>query len=489
MPTRPSILFLMVDQMQARVLEPDHPCRTPNFDRLAAAGVRFRRAYTPNAICSPARASLMTGLLPHNHGVLEVIHCVDEDQCNLRTQYPHWAQRLSEAGYRTGYFGKWHVERTEDLKTFGWQMDGGSAGELFKQHRAKVLGSTVLTAGGRAKPTPHYSLSRTVENPPGYRKSVFYGVTNQPSETRGMGLVTSLAQAFLEEALRDTKSWCCFVSVNEPHDPYIAGRKAFDLYDADSIKLPPNAHDDLAGRPAVYRKIGRTWSDFTDREKREAAACYYASITEIDEQFGRLIDLLEKSGRFEDTLIVLTTDHGDLLGAHGLYCKNYSAFEEIYNIPLVMCGPGIERGVVTEARAGLHDLCPTLQELVGLQPITAPDCRSFAPVLRDPQTQAKNFTTGYAEYNGGRYHLTQRILWSGPWKYVLNGFDFDEMYHLDADPYEMRNLAEDPRYQDRVRDMLAQIWTIIRDTNEHTLFNSNYPGLRAAPFGPLIIEP
>jgi len=89
MPTRPSILFLMVDQMQARVLEPDHPCRTPNFDRLAAAGVRFRRAYTPNAICSPARASLMTGLLPHNHGVLEVIHCVDEDQCNLRTQYPH----------------------------------------------------------------------------------------------------------------------------------------------------------------------------------------------------------------------------------------------------------------------------------------------------------------------------------------------------------------------------------------------------------------
>ena len=101
---RPNILFLMTDQMQGRVLDPGNPCRTPHFDRLAARGVRFPRAYTPNAVCSPARASLMTGLLPHSHGVLEVTHCVDDDQCNLRTEHPHWAQRLQAAGYRTGYF-------------------------------------------------------------------------------------------------------------------------------------------------------------------------------------------------------------------------------------------------------------------------------------------------------------------------------------------------------------------------------------------------
>ena len=101
---KPNILFLMTDQMQGRVLDPDHVCKTPNFDRLASQGVRFARAYTPNAVCSPARASLMTGLLPHSHGVLEVIHCVDEDQCNLRRSFPHWAQRLEAAGYKTGYF-------------------------------------------------------------------------------------------------------------------------------------------------------------------------------------------------------------------------------------------------------------------------------------------------------------------------------------------------------------------------------------------------
>ena len=120
----PNILFLMTDQMQGRVLEPDNPCQTPYLDRLAARGVRFRRAYTPNAVCSPARASLMTGLLPHNHGVLYVEHTVDDDQAVLRTEHPHWAEWLTANGYRTGYFGKWHVERSNELSRFGWQQQG-----------------------------------------------------------------------------------------------------------------------------------------------------------------------------------------------------------------------------------------------------------------------------------------------------------------------------------------------------------------------------
>jgi arylsulfatase A-like enzyme len=118
---RPNILFLMVDQMQGRVLEPKHPCKTPHLDRLSERGVRFPRAYTPNAICSPARASLMTSLLPHNHGVIQNTHVVPEEQAVLRAEKPHWAQRLQAAAYRMAYFGKWHVERTNELVRFGWQ--------------------------------------------------------------------------------------------------------------------------------------------------------------------------------------------------------------------------------------------------------------------------------------------------------------------------------------------------------------------------------
>lgn len=126
---KPNILLILPDGMQAKPLEADHICRTPTFDRLARRGVRFSRAYTPAPTCSPARASLMTGLLPHNHGVLQVEHSVDDDQSVLRTEHPHWAQSLVQNGYHTGYFGKWHIERSYRLGDFGWQVNGCDRGK------------------------------------------------------------------------------------------------------------------------------------------------------------------------------------------------------------------------------------------------------------------------------------------------------------------------------------------------------------------------
>ena len=477
---RPNILFLMTDQMQGRVLDPGNPCLTPHFDRLAARGVRFPRAYTPNAVCSPARASLMTGLLPHSHGVLEVTHCVDDDQCSLRTEHPHWAQRLQAAGYHTGYFGKWHVERSNDLSWFGWEVDGGSASPLFKERQR--------ASGAAAKDTGSFSLRKTDDYPPGYDRTLLYGVTDTPPERRGVGVTTALARDFLSGALAGGDPWCCFVSVTEPHDPFVTGQAAYDRYDVDAIPLPPNVHDDLAGQPGIYRKAGRTWRAMTDRQRREAAACYYASITEIDAQFGSLIDLVEAAGRLDDTIVVLTSDHGELLGAHGLYCKNISGFEEVYQIPLVIAGPGAGQGVASQARVGLHDLAPTLLELAGLAPIGAPDSRSFRTVLAD-ELHAGEYTRGFAEYHGGRYRLTQRIVWDGPWKLVWNGFDFDELYHLDDDPYEMRNLIDDPGAREQVVALMRYAWQIVRDTDDRALYNSHYPILRLAPVGPRILDP
>jgi choline-sulfatase len=237
--------------------------------------------------------------------------------------------------------------------------------------------------------------------------------------------------------------------VTEPHDPFVTGEAAYARYDVDAIPLQPNVHHDLARQPGIYRKAGRTWRDMTDRQRREAAACYYASITEIDAQFGTLIESVDAAGRLDDTIVVLTSDHGELLGSHGLYCKNVGGFEEVYQIPLVVSGPGAGEGVVSEARVALHDLAPTLLELAGLAPIGAPDSRSFRTVLAD-ERHAGDYTRGFAEYHGGRYRLTQRIIWDGPWKLVWNGFDFDELYHLDDDPYEMHNLIDDAGRQEQV---------------------------------------
>ena len=480
MSNRPNILFLMTDQMQGRVLDPGHPCQTPNMDRLIQMGVRFKNAYPANAVCSPSRASLMTGLLPHNHGVLTVTHTVDSDQSCLRTEHPHWAQRLEIAGYKTGYFGKWHVERSSKLEQFGWQINGTNGNELWQQRQKEILGNN--------PPQQTFSLQRNLDNPPGYKESIFYGVTDLPSEQRNMGVTVSLAEDFLRQASTTDDPWCCFVSLQEPHDPFISEQSAFDLYEVDGIALPPNVKDDLQGRPGIYRKAARVWQTFTDQERREAATCYYASITEIDQLFGQLIDLVEINGESENTIIVITSDHGELLGAHGLYCKNFSASEEIYNIPLVISGPGCAKGITTDARVGLHDLCPSLLDLVDCEPIDVPDSRSFASMLSDPKSEEHQFMTGFAEYYGGRMILTQRVIWNGSWKFVFNGFDFDELYNLDADPYEMTNLAEDPTYQEQLNQMTSQMWQVANDTNDHSLFNSQYPILRVASVGPLVLN-
>ena len=465
----PNILFLMTDQMQGRVLDPDHPCQTPNFDRLAARGVRLPRAYTPNAVCSPARASLMTGLLPHSHGVLEVTHTVDDDQSCLRTGFPHWAQRLGQAGYRTGYFGKWHVERSGDLARFGWQVV-----------------ATDVMAGAR-KQDGRFSLQKWDEQPEGYRKTLLYGVTEVPPERRGVGITTDLGLAFLEDAANGSAPWCCFVSITEPHDPFVTGQEAFARYDVEGLPLQPNVGNDLSGQPNLYRKAGVAWRDMDERQKREAAACYYASITEIDTQYGRLLDFLESSGQLDDTIVVLASDHGELLGSHGLYCKNFTGFEEVYSIPMVVAGPGALPGVTSQARVGLHDLCPTLLELAGLETIGAPDSRSFADALQDPEGGAGAFTRGFAEYHGSRYRVTQRIVWDGPWKLCWNGFDFDELYNLDDDPWEMSNLIDVDGHEEVVRALMRYAWEVVRDTGDRALLNSHYPILRLGRYGPGIL--
>lgn len=475
---KPNILFLMCDQLQADAVR-DRQCITPTFDYLSSIGMTFDRAYTPNPVCSPARASIMTGLLPHNHGVLCVTHNVDDDQACLRTEHVHWAQRLKEQGYVTAYFGKWHVERTEDLEKFGWTINGREKSAIFRK-KAEELGARLKDK--------NLVTAKYVDKPEGYPPRVLYGVTDIKPEQRMMGVTGALAVDFLEEYGKRDEPWCCFVSIKEPHDPYICGKDAFEMYDADNIELPDNASDSLEGRPNLYKKASLIFSDMTEQDKKMAKACYYASVTEIDKVFGTIIDKLRSIGQLENTIIILTSDHGDNLGSHGLYCKNIMASEEIYNVPLIMAGPGIQKGVRTDARVGTHDLCQTILSLTGCEPIDTNDSASFAEVLTDCRKHEDRYQKGFAEYYGGRIWLTQRVVWDGNWKFVFNGFDFDELYNLKDDPGEMNNLAGNPEYTGVVKKMCSYMWSVINKTNDHSLYKSEYPILRVAPFGPLTAE-
>ncbi|MFW5844938.1 MAG: sulfatase-like hydrolase/transferase, partial [Planctomycetota bacterium] len=259
--------------------------------------------------------------------------------------------------------------------------------------------------------------------------------------------------------------------------------ETYRRYAVDELPLPASAADDLHDKPNIYRRSARTYRDLSLREHREALACYYASITEIDACFGRLLERVEAAGQLQDTIVLLCADHGDLMGAHGLWTKNFGAFEEVYRIPLVFAGPGIASGATCAGRMGLQDLGPTLCTLADAAAMPATDGSDRSHLLRSPADLQEADRVGYAEYFGGRYILSQRIHWRDDWKYVFNGFDWDELYDLAADPDEMCNRIEDPDCRETAEDLMRSIWRIIEDSGDHSLGRSAYPPLRLGIVG------
>ena len=476
---KPNILIFLPDGMNAGVVQPDSDCMTPNFDRLAKRGMRFNHAHSVNPVCSPSRASLMTGLLPHNHGVLQVEHCVDDDQSVLRIAHPHWAQRLSDSGYRTGYFGKWHIERTNQLEDFGWQVNGCDKSAAFRSIGEGVEGAESLLNKD--------SFAKYTTAPEGYNRVLHYGVTEVATGQRSFARNISNAHEFIAESAKNSEQpWVCCVSLPEPNVPVIAGRESFAKYDVDAIKLPANIDDKLAGAPSLYRRQKGILSDMTDRQWRELRAVYYALVTEIDGQFGRLLDQLDALGELENTIIIVTSDHGRYIGEHGFDNHNFGAFEGAYNIPMIVAGPGVAEDVESSAAISLYDLCPTLIDLAGAQPIAGIDAESFVPLLNNPASEAQHFTTCYAETHGTRFTVTQRILWDGEWKFVFNGFADDELYNLTEDPDELSNLAGEPEQQQRVKQMMTAVWRKIKKSNDRALLGTHYSPMRFAAVGPNI---
>ncbi len=475
MSTQPNILFFFPDGFQGRIVR-DEECITPNLDALAARGVTVTNAHAALPTCSPSRASVMTGVYPHNHGVLEVEHVVPDDQSVLRTEYVHWAQRLSEAGYKTGYFGKWHIERTNELEQFGWQVNGCDQMAAFRD-----LGAGVEDTGSLLE---RATLQRSHSGPEGYRDILHYAVADVSEEERPFWRNTENAIEFIRTSSKSSQPWACTVSFPEPNVPLIAGLRAFECYDPDSVTLPESLNDSYENKPALYRRIRNVFSGISDKEWKELRTCYMALVTELDEQLGRLISALKESDSFDNTIIIVSGDHGRYLGAHGMDAHNFGAFEEIYNVPLVVAGPGVANGKTSESHVSLIDLCPTIIELAGATPIENIDGSSFAALLADPDGSKSDFTTSFAEYHGTRFPLMQRIVWKERWKFVFNGFDYDELYDLANDPNELTNLASDSRYAETVKELMGEIWAEARRTGDKKVLESHYAPMRFGVVGP-----
>jgi arylsulfatase A-like enzyme len=463
----PNLLLLITDQQQAATVEPGGACRTPHLDRLAEGGTRFSRCYTVNPTCSPTRASLFTGLLPHSHGMVDCTHTVEPYRARLEDWVPFWPRALRAAGYRTGYFGKWHVERSERLDHFG-----------FDEYEVARYNQLL----GLVERDPAAIAGRRVVRHKGYRDFLVSGVVDEAPESTPEHRIYSDGIDFVERAAADPgRPWALVLSTEAPHDPYVALRTYCERYDPAALPRPPSFDDDLAGRPAIYRRIQAVWRDLEWDDFAQATACYYANVSLVDDQVGRILDALDALGQAEDTLVVFMADHGDYMGAHRLLLKGIPAFEEAYRVPLIVRGPGVPASRTVPEVVSSLGLPPALVALTsGIEfPCQVP---SLLPLLRPGPVDW--WPEAYAEMQGQRFAYQQRVLWQGNYKYVFNTFDDDELYDLGADPHELHNVVGNPAHRPMLEAMAARMWQIARDTGDDSMLGAQYGMFRFAPVGP-----
>ncbi len=459
---KPNIIFLMVDQQNKSVFEKDNVCHTPNIDKLMKESLRFNNTHCVNAVCSPSRASLITGMYPHNHGMIDCTHTVPEHRAKYDQTLDNFPIALTDEGYVTSYYGKWHIERSLKLENFGFS-------DYLTEHNMPKFDVT--------------PVDRVVIKSDGYMDKTICGVFKEGIEHTEEHFIYDKAIDFIKNHKDGNKPFCTFLSTYAPHDPYVVSQEIYDMYDLDKIELPASINDDLNNRPNVYKRIASVWENMTEEDYKKTIACYYGYTTLVDIQVGRLVAYLKEEGLYEDTMIVFTTDHGDMLGAHGMFCKGITSFEEVYSIPFVI-KPHNKRYIDTDCDVHLTtiDMAPTILELANLRALKGKiDGESLVKYLDGKDGKDR---IGYAEFFGQRYAYTQKIVWKGHYKFVFNGFDFDEFYDLSKDPHEMNNRINDPEYQEQVIDLTREMWKVIKESNDDTMLNAEYVMLRFAKIGP-----
>lgn len=442
---QPNVLFILCDDLRPYALGcyGSQNVKTPQIDRLAAEGVRFANCFCTTSLCSPSRASLLTGLYAHNHGVRD-------NFTELDPRLPQWPALLHQAGYATAYIGKWHMGENNDEPRPGF--------DYFVTHKGqgKYFG-TEFNFNGERRETPNA-----------------YYTTE----------VTDIALDWLGKPERQQKPWALCLGHKAPHSFYTPEEKYTHSFDSVRVPYPDSAFH-LEDKPEWIRQRLTTWhgiygplfewrKNFPDsrpeavKDFENMVHGYWGTILSVDDSVGRLRAFLEKTGQLDNTIILFLGDNGLLEGEHGMVDKR-TMHEPSIRIPLIVRYPALTHGKVEEKQVLTEDLGPSVLELCRQPAIAKADGRSWASLVHngaDPQWR----TAWFYEYNYEKqfpYTPNVRGIRTDRWKYMHypHGPHTDsqpdehlaELYDLQSDPDENRNLIKDSAQAGNIAALQKQL--------------------------------
>lgn len=496
---RPNVLFIIADQLRADHLGfgGNSVVQTPNLDALAARGTVFTNATVANPTCMPNRASLITGRWPSTHGT----------RCNgipLDPQSRTLIRSLGQVGYHAIAVGKLHhqnmgwdfepeqqqeIRATDPLlldpaagnarrETFGWDgwEDRAAHDERFIELPPDYYGydHVDLVVGHGDHPGGHYlhwarerGVDPDVIGGPEHSANLYPGWdqvyrTAIPAEFHPSTYIGEKAVEHLKDAAGKDRPFFMFVSFPDPHHPFSPPAGYDTMYDPDQLELPTGFEQDHTKSPAHIRHMmqhrGQPGSDPTmtwaanEQQYRQAAAAQYGLITLMDEQIGRILTELDNQGLSEDTIVVFTSDHGDLFGDHGLMLKHFCHYRAVTNVPMLIAIPGGTHQR-SDALVSSPDLVPTLLELSGGPAFRGIQGRSLVPLLRGETGEHRHALLVEEEQPFGLPGLPgpvrmRTVITSEGRLTRYFGTDATELYDHRTDPYELHNLAGSAEHAD-----------------------------------------
>lgn len=466
MPT--NILFLMTDQHSINTLgcHGNPIIATPNLDRLAALGTRFDHAFTPTAICTPARASLLTGSAPFRHKLLANYERNVGYIEDLADGQFTFAEALGTAGYRLGLIGKWHGGVRKSAASYGFE------GPHFEGWHNPVDHPDYLDYLAE-RGLPPYAISDKIRGvtPNGSEGNLLAARLHQPLEatfehylaTRAIELMERFAAA----GRRDDRPFFLATHFFGPHLPYILPDDYFDLYDPGDIALPASVAETFQHKPPVQRNYSRLWTydTLSEQTSRKLIAAYWGYVTMIDFEIGRILDAAERLGVLDEAVIMFTADHGEFTGAHRLHDKGPAMYDDIYRIPAFVRIPGCPAGQVRDELVSLTDFTATILEVAGLPTGDATDSRSLVPLVAGDRPEWPE--TLLAEYHGHHFPYPQRMLRTRTHKLIINPESVNELYDLADDPDELINRIDDPDYVPIRRDLMTRLYRQLRERGDN----------------------